>query len=285
VWFVLDATCAASTACRTVKEENNLRKKSVSALDMKGILHKNPFVLAIRVPVRSEGTFMIRKSAGRLGRTRVRKLSVLATAALAGGAFVAPGINPAAAAPSGALYSAGRYLVTFSDDAVASYDGYQKGFPATRPAKGNKLNPNANTVKQWQQHLQSRHDAALAAVGATKIYDYTLANNGVAANLSGRQAAEIAKQPGVMSVEKDKLYQLDTTDSPHFLGLDQKRGLWNQLGGQKNAGAGVVVGVIDSGIWPETPPSQVTPVLRCPPTGTERVSRVRTSPLRTATTS
>ncbi|MDQ1625506.1 MAG: hypothetical protein QOJ49_1004, partial [Actinomycetota bacterium] len=42
------------------------------------------------------------------------------------------------------------------------------------------------------------------------------------------------------------------TDSPAFLGLSKTGGLWSQLGGAKNAGAGTVVGVVDTGIWPES---------------------------------
>ncbi|MDP9181960.1 MAG: S8 family serine peptidase, partial [Actinomycetota bacterium] len=38
-----------------------------------------------------------------------------------------------------------------------------------------------------------------------------------------------------------------------FLGLSASGGLWSQLGGQQNAGKGVIVGVIDTGIWPESP--------------------------------
>src|SRR6185503_8127544 len=44
--------------------------------------------------------------------------------------------------------------------------------------------------------------------------------------------------------------QLDTDRSPAFIGAPT---LWNQLGGQDDAGEGVVVGVLDTGIWPEHP--------------------------------
>jgi subtilisin family serine protease len=74
----------------------------------------------------------------------------------------------------------------------------------------------------------------------------------VAANLSARQATALAKQSGVLALEPDRKVTVDTTDSPHFLGLDKAHGLWNQLGGPRKAGAGTVVGVIDTGIWPES---------------------------------
>ncbi len=156
--------------------------------------------------------------------------------------------KPAAAA----AYQDGRYIATFADDPVASYDGSVAGFAATRPKAGHKLDRNAAAVKAWQRHLVDKHDSALARVGATKLYDYSVATNGVAAYLTAAQAAKLAKVPGVVSLTPDKKAQVDTTLSPHFLGLDAQGGLWSALGGAKNAGAGVVVGVVDSGIWPES---------------------------------
>ena len=74
----------------------------------------------------------------------------------------------------------------------------------------------------------------------------------MAADLTAAQAAELAKQSTVLGLTKDELAHPDTTLSPHFLGLDAAGGVWSQLGGGPKAGAGVVVGVIDTGIWPES---------------------------------
>ncbi|HEX9969852.1 MAG TPA: hypothetical protein VGB03_06905, partial [Acidimicrobiales bacterium] len=71
------------------------------------------------------------------------------------GARAAVGAEPAA--PSAAKgYAAGRYIVTFADDPVASYDGYQRGYPATRPAPGRKLDADSPAARQWQQHLVAK---------------------------------------------------------------------------------------------------------------------------------
>ena len=180
------------------------------------------------------------------------KRSLLAIA-IACAALVAVAGSQAARGASGhSGYTDGRYIVTFADDPAASYDGYENGFEATRPHPGQKLNADSPAVKNWQQHLVAKHDAALAKVGATKIYDYTIANNGIAADLTAAQAAALAKLQGVIGLSRDELSHPDTTLSPHFLGLDAAGGLWSQLNGAKNAGAGTVVGVIDTGIWPES---------------------------------
>ena len=110
-------------------------------------------------------------------------------------------------------FDAGRYIVTFADEPVASYDGYEAGFAATRPHPGAKLDPSSPAVQRWQQHLAAKHDKALAEVGAAKLYDYTIANNGVAVELTAAQAAQLAAKPGVVALEKDALAQPATTST------------------------------------------------------------------------
>jgi hypothetical protein len=50
---------------------------------------------------------------------------------------------------------------------------------------------------------------------------------------------------------------MDTSSTPHFLGLDAAGGLWDQLGGPTGskggpgAGEGMIIGDIASGIWPQ----------------------------------
>src|SRR5262249_14247557 len=52
------------------------------------------------------------------------------------------------------------------------------------------------------------------------------------------------------SVEPDILQKIDTDTSPTFIGATT---VWGNLGGQESAGEGVIVGVLDTGIWPEHP--------------------------------
>ena len=55
----------------------------------------------------------------------------------------------------------------------------------------------------------------------------------------------------MLKVTKDELRFMDTSSTPHFLGLDGPDGLWDRVGGVRDAGEGIVIGDIDSGIWPE----------------------------------
>src|SRR2546422_6024394 len=98
------------------------------------------------------------------------------SAALVAGAILALIVASTASAGltpvSRSAYTAGSYLVTFTDEAVASYTGYAKGFAATQPRAGHKLDATSRAAKAWQAHLVAKHDQALARVGATKLYDY-----------------------------------------------------------------------------------------------------------------
>ena len=146
------------------------------------------------------------------------------------------------------------YIVQLAEPPVAGYEGGIAGFAATKPSPGTKLNAKDAKVQRYVAHLNKRHQDVAGAVGATKFYDYAYTVNGFAATLSGKQVAALRKRADVTSVEKDGLGRIDTATTPAFLGLsDPGTGLWAQLGGVGRAGEDVVVGVIDSGIWPEHP--------------------------------
>jgi subtilisin family serine protease len=168
-----------------------------------------------------------------------------------------------AVSASGAPGDAGpakTYIVQMLQSPIVAYEGDVAGLEATKPAKGAKVNPNSAAVKRYGQHLVERHDAALAKVGgAQKLYDYTFTYNGFAAKLSDDQVAVLEKQTDVLAVSAEEIVESDTASTPDFLGLTAPGGLWEQLGGPAaskhgtGAGEDVVIGVIDSGIWPENP--------------------------------
>jgi subtilisin family serine protease len=144
------------------------------------------------------------------------------------------------------------YIVVMTADPAIAYEGCVEGFPATKPQSGNKLNANSALVKDYEKFLEKGHNKALEAVGVSpceKIYDYTISLNGFAALLTETQATEIAKQPGVALVLPDEMRYKTTDNSPDFLGLTAPGGPWEK----EYNGEGVVVGVIDTGIWPEHP--------------------------------
>ena len=152
------------------------------------------------------------------------------------------------------------YIVQLRLDPVVAYDGGVAGLPATKPGKGKKINPAASNVEKYSDHLRARHVNVLAAVGGgRKLYDYVYTYNGFAARLTEGQATKLESRKDVLSVTRDELQTADTSDTPTFLGLRDPNSLWAQLGGEsaggKNSagpGENVVIGVVDSGVWPES---------------------------------
>jgi subtilisin family serine protease len=144
------------------------------------------------------------------------------------------------------------YIVIMDQEPAIAYKGGQRQMMATKPAAGQKFQARSPAVKSYRSFLQGEHDAALQAAGiakARKIHDYSAALNGFAAAMTAAQAAHMARQKGVVRVIKDVLRHKLTDATPRFLGLNTRNGPW--LGGVD--GEDVVVGVIDTGIWPEHP--------------------------------
>jgi hypothetical protein len=162
-------------------------------------------------------------------------------------------VPDAAIAQIAAQKESATYIVRMSDNPVVAYDGGIAGLKATKPKNGKKIDPNSSAVSKYADYLKSKHNGALAAVGGKKVYDYVYSFNGFAAKMTPAQAAKLAAMPGIVTVEKDIKMKLDTNRTPDMLGLTDPGGLWDQLGGSSKAGEGVIVGIVDSGIWPENP--------------------------------
>lgn len=81
------------------------------------------------------------------------------------------------------------------------------------------------------------------------MYSYDRAARGFSARLTSGQAGQLSRVPGVVSVIPDRVRQLHTTHTPTFLGLENSFGIWPNSDYADN----VIVGVLDTGIWPERP--------------------------------
>jgi subtilisin family serine protease len=156
------------------------------------------------------------------------------------------------------------FVVQLDDEPLAGYVGGRPGLAPTAPRRGARLDPESGPVRRYREYLDIRRRAVLRLVpGVRPVYSYRWTVNGFAAALTPDQAAAFRAAPGVRLVSRDTVHSLDAVPSRRLkrasdgvAGTDDFLGLpdaWRSLGGAARAGAGVVIGVVDSGIWPYHP--------------------------------
>jgi subtilisin family serine protease len=156
------------------------------------------------------------------------------------------------------------YVVQVVGDPGIKYRGGAAGLARTAPESGVRYNSRASHVQQYAEYLGARQDRILASVGARhrKVYSYRHAFNGFAAKLTEVEASKLRGNKEVLQVWEDRAIEIDTNNSPQFLGLlDRREGLRERL---FLKGENVIVGVLDSGIVQEHPSFSDTRTLPLP---------------------
>ncbi|XWS45991.1 hypothetical protein CRYUN_Cryun14cG0026700 [Craigia yunnanensis] len=102
-----------------------------------------------------------------------------------------------------------------------------------------------DSITELSAEEEEEHESE--ATSPQLIYVYKTAISGFAAKLSTKHLESLKKLNGFLSATPDEMLTLHTTRSPQFLGLELGKGLWNA----SNLEYDVIIGVVDSGIWPE----------------------------------
>ena len=83
---------------------------------------------------------------------------------------------------------------------------------------------------------------------AEMLYTYDNAINGFSTSLTLEELQLLKIQTGILKVTPDQQYKLLTTRTPEFLGLDKIEKMFPTT----NNNTDVVVGLLDTGVWPES---------------------------------
>jgi subtilisin family serine protease len=147
-------------------------------------------------------------------------------------------------------------VVKLDYDSVATYAGGVQGLAATSPkATGKKLKQNKGAVDAYESYVAGVErdivsDIEQAVSGETIRASYRIAYGGISMQLPADEIDDLLAVDGVVAVQRDQLAQPLTSVTPAFTGASA---VWPSLGGSSKAGEGVIVGVLDTGVWPEHP--------------------------------
>ncbi|CAA0817475.1 Subtilisin-like protease SBT1.7 [Striga hermonthica] len=106
-------------------------------------------------------------------------------------------------------------------------------------------------VKYGHHRLWYASSLKSVSSSAQMLYSYEHVIDGFSASLTNEEAQLMAAQEGVLAVEPDTIHKLHTTWTPTFLGLDRLEHHYKYMRPISQEQS-IVIGVVDTGIWPES---------------------------------
>ncbi len=156
------------------------------------------------------------------------------------------------------------YILIFKEPPLARYEGGVRGLAATslRVAPQNrregKLNLESPASANYLSYLEARQNVVVQKLrqrvpGAEWAHAYRIVLNGLAALIPEDRVEEVARWPEVARLAPIRLNQLfagPVTPAPLDVSnpLMGVPALWEAVGGAENAGRGLKIGIIDSGV-------------------------------------
>jgi minor extracellular serine protease Vpr len=140
------------------------------------------------------------------------------------------------------------------DYAIVTLNGAAAAHDDTTKTQG-RFDPTSQGYARALERLQRQHDRfvsrlATVAPDAEVVDHFFVTANAVVVKLNGSDLNTITTISGVERTQSSTLYQMDMNESVHLINVVD---YWGGPVGRANAGAGVQVGVIDSGIDPDHP--------------------------------
>ena len=150
------------------------------------------------------------------------------------------------------------YIVQLASPAAAEFHAATAPRISTKTGPGSLLSKpgfdkSSSAITNYVQQLEAEQTEVIEKAGGNinVLYSYRYALNGFAAQMSPAIANKLAHMPEVLRVWQDEVRPLVTNHSATFLDLfNAATGL---RGPEEVDGDGVLIGVLDSGVYPEHP--------------------------------
>ncbi|MCA9960148.1 MAG: S8 family serine peptidase, partial [Anaerolineales bacterium] len=145
------------------------------------------------------------------------------------------------------------YIIQLADSPVASYRGGVDGYAATSPAANGEsdLRKSESTLAYagYLEGVQSAFAQTLVETLDRPVVvkdTFQYAFNGLAVEMTAREASVVAKLDGVTLVQREQLEEVLTDVGPAWIGADS---VWDgSASGVATKGEGIVVAILDTGI-------------------------------------
>jgi len=160
-----------------------------------------------------------------------------------------------------------HYIIELKEQAVAQYDGGINNLKATNPSRdprllfattggrpvAQKLDVTSHAVKAYVGYLETQqgsflNEARQVVANLQPIRTYKYGLNAVAVRATPEEAKRLSELPGVLKVKRETFHRLHTDVGPNKIGAPK---IWDgsaTTSGVGAHGAGIVIGVIDTGI-------------------------------------
>ncbi len=146
------------------------------------------------------------------------------------------------------------YIIQFTEPALPSYRGGVPGLQATSLSVtgGTRLDANSPASIAYRNYLANQQDQFITSMETSLgrplnvLFQYQVALNGIAVELTPAEADKIAQFKGVQAVVPDWLEYPETDAGPAWVGAPA---VWDgSATGVATMGEGIVIGILDTGI-------------------------------------